>query len=190
MAECRAPIPEAALLDYWAHDLAAGDETERIETHLFACVDCAARLEHLAALGIGLVTLVEQGRVSGVMTRTILNRLQRGGAHVRMFSLMPGETVPCATFPGDDLVVAALRADFSGIEAVTLSVTGAGGSPLARFEDVPVSGPGGEVLWATSAAVVREMPSMRMEITLASTGATGGELGRYVLEHHAPAGRS
>ena len=185
MATCKAQIPEETLLDYWARELADGDETDRVEEHLFACGDCSARLRHLAALGTGLGTLVRHGRVSGIVSRAILNRLQREGVHVRMFSLVPGETVPCAIFPGDDLVVTALRADFSGVDAVTLSVTGPGDSPIARFEDVPVPGPGGEVLWVTPAAVVHEMPSMRLQLTLASAGATSAELGRYVLEHSA-----
>ena len=44
LASCKAPIPEEALLDYWARDVADGDETERVEEHLFACSDCSARL--------------------------------------------------------------------------------------------------------------------------------------------------
>jgi hypothetical protein len=185
MPGCQAPIPDGTLLDYWARDLADGDETDRVEEHLFACGDCSARLQRLAALGPGLATLVRQGRVSGIVSRALLNRMQRDGLHVRMYSLLPGETVPCAVFPGDDLVVAALRADFSGVEAVTLSVTGPGDSPGAEIDDVPVSGPDAEVLWATPAAVVRQMPSMRLQLTLASAGATRAELGRYVLDHSA-----
>jgi hypothetical protein len=187
MATCKAPIPEVTLIDYWTRDLAHGDEMDRVEEHLFACGDCSARLNHLAALGNGLATLVRQGRVSGIVSRAILNRLQRDGVHVRMFSLLPGETVPCAVFPGDDLVVTALRADFSGVDAVTLSVTGPGDSPIAQFEDVPVPGPGGEVLWVIPATVVHEMPSMQLQLTLASVGARGAELGRYMLEHAAAA---
>jgi hypothetical protein len=185
MPRCQAPIPDGTLLEYWARDLADADETDRVEEHLFACGDCSARLHRLAALGTGLTTLVRQGRVSGIVSRALLNRMQRDGIHVRMYSLVPGETVPCAVFPGDDLVVAALRADFSGVDAVTLSVTGPGDSPSGEIDDVPVSGPDGEVLWATPAAVVRQMPSMRLQLTLASAGATRAELGRYVLDHSA-----
>jgi hypothetical protein len=141
----------------------------------------------MAAFGAALATLVRQGRVSGMVSRAVLNRLQRDGVHVRMFSLVPGETVPCAVFPGDDLIVTALRADFSGVETVTLSVTGPGGSPFGRYEDVPVSGPGGEVFWANPAALIHQMPSMRLELTLTSVGAARAELGRYVLEHFASA---
>jgi hypothetical protein len=182
-----APIPEVTLLDYWARDLAEGGETERVEEHLFACGDCSDRLRQLAALGAGLSTLVRQGRISGILSRGVLNRLQREGVHVRSFSLAPGETVPCAVFPGDELVVAALRADFSGVDAVTLSVTGPDDSPMARFEDLPAPGPGGELFWATPAAVVHEMPTMRLQLILASAGPARAELGRYVLEHSASA---
>jgi hypothetical protein len=187
MPKCQAPIPDGTLLDYWARDLADGDETDRVEEHLFACGDCSARLHRLAALGPGLATLVRQGRVSGIVSRTLLNRMQRDGLHVRLYSLLPGETVPCAVFPDDDLIVTALRADFSAVEAVTLSVTGPGDSPFSQLDNVPVFAPDAEVLWATPAAVVRQMPSMRLQLTLASAGATRAELGRYVLDHSASA---
>jgi hypothetical protein len=182
---CEARIADETLLDYWARDLADGDETERVEAHLFACGDCSARLHELAALRTGLATLVRQGRVSGIVSRALLNRMQRDGLRVRMYSLAPGETVPCCVFPGDDLIVTALRADLSDVEAVTLSVTGPGAAPFTDLDNVPVSSPEGEVLWATSATVVRQLPSMRLELTLASAGATRAELGRYVLEHSA-----
>ena len=68
---------------------------------------------------------------------------------------------------------------------MTLSVTGPGGSPFGQFDDVPVAGLGGEVLWATPAALVQQMPSMRLQLTLTSAGAARTELGRYVLEHSA-----
>jgi hypothetical protein len=185
MPRCQAPIPDGTLVDYWARDPTDGGETDRIEEHLFACDDCSARLQRLAALGTGLTSLVRQGRVSGIVSRTLLNRLQRDGIHVRMYSLLPGETVPCAVFPGDDLVVTALRADFSGVDAVTLLVTGPGDSPFAELRDVAVSGPDGELLWATPAVAVRRMPSMRLRLTLSSAGAERTELGRYTLEHSA-----
>ena len=185
MPACQTPISDTTLLDYWAHDLTDGHDAGRLEEHLFACGDCSARLHGVAALGPGLATLVRQGRVSGVVSRAMLNRMQRDGIHVRMYSLAPGDTVPCAVFPGDDLVVAALRADFSGVDAVTLSVTGPGDWPSGGIDDVPVSGPDGEVLWATPAAVVRQMPSMRLQLTLSSAGTAGAELGSYVLDHSA-----
>jgi hypothetical protein len=181
---CRAQIPEATLFDYWAGDL-ADDEMNRFEEHLIACGDCSTLLEELAALGAGLTALVRRGRISGIVSRAVINRLQREGARVRMFSLLPGETVPCAVYPGDDLIVASLRADFPGVEAATLTVTGPHREPLGRHDDIPVTGPLADVLWATPAAVVHQMPSMRLELTLTSMGAAPAELATYVLEHSA-----
>jgi anti-sigma factor RsiW len=177
-------MSEATLIDYWAGDL-ADDEMARVEEHFFACGDCAGRLARLAALGPGVATLARHGRIRGVVSRAIVNRLQRDGVHVRMFSLLPGEVVPCSVFPGDDLVVTSLRADFSGVESVTVSVTGPGSSPFSRFEDVPVSSTDAEVLWATPAALVQQLPSIRLEITMTAADSPQTELGRYVLEHSA-----
>lgn len=185
MPSCNAPISDEALLDYWARDLADGDETDRVEEHLFACGDCSARLHEMASLGAGLAALARQGRVTGIVSRTLLNRMQRDGVHVRLYSVASGETVPCAVFPADDLVVAALRADFSAADAVTLSVMGPGDSPIAEADDVPVSRLDRELLWVLPAAVVRQMPSMRLRLTLASVGAARAELGTYVLDHSA-----
>jgi hypothetical protein len=182
--ECQSLISDAILLDYWARDLPDG-ETDTVEEHLFACGDCMARLSRLAALGTGVAMLVRQGRVSGIVSRALVNRMQRDGVHVRMYSLSPGETVPCAVFPGDDLIIAALRADFSSVDAVALSVTGSEGSPFRQYDNVPIPGSSDELFWATPAAVVRQMPSMRLQLTLSSTGAAQEELGTYVLEHSA-----
>jgi hypothetical protein len=184
---CQAAIPDAILLDYWARDPIDGEEMDRIEEHLFSCGDCSGRLQEIASLGTGVATLVRQGRVSGIVSHAILNRLQRDGIRVRMFWLAPGETVACAVFPGDDLIVTALRADVSALETVTLSVTGSDDVPFGRYDDVPVVGPHSEVLWANPAAMVRQMPSMRLELTLTATGEAHTELGRYVLEHTASA---
>jgi hypothetical protein len=184
MPQCEAPISDGVLLDYWAGDLADGDENG-VEEHLFACGDCSARVHEMAALGAGLATLARHGRVSGIVSRALLNRLQRDGARVRMYWLAPGETVPCAVYPGDDVIVTALRADFSGVETVTLVVTGPDDSPFGGVENVPVSGAPGELLWANPAALLNQMPSMRLQLTLTSSGAAPVELGRYVLEHSA-----
>jgi anti-sigma factor RsiW len=190
MRECDAPLPDEMLLDYWAGD-SAPDATEAVEAHLFECGDCAARLTRLASMGAGVAALVRQGRVSGIISRALLNRMQRDGVNLRLYALSPGETVPCAVFPGDDLVVASLRADFSNVHAVTLSVIGPEEWPVSEVGEVPVAPSESEVLWAVAGAVVRQMPSMRLRLTLSSADADGAVLGEYVLEHSAaePASR-
>ena len=142
------------LSDYAAGDLPEA-EAAAVEEHLFACSECAGRLERLTSVAGAIVALARRGRISGIISRPLLNRLQRDGVNVRVFSLTPGETVPCAAFPGDDLVVAALRADFSGISAVKLSVSQAAQGSIAGNHRYPgaCTGPRGLVghAWFASA---------------------------------------
>lgn len=184
MGTCNAPLSDETLLGYWVCDTSA-DETDQIEKHLFECAECTARLEQTASFGMGLKDLVRQGRLSGMVSRALLNRLQRDGLNLRLYSLAPGETVPCTVFPGDDLVAASLHADFSGVRSVSLSVIGPDSSTLGEFNDVPVSGADGELVWALPAALVRQFPSQRLRLTLTSTDLDRAVLGEYVLEHSA-----
>jgi hypothetical protein len=183
MAGCDAPIPNETLLEYWAGDGTAG-ETEAVEAHLFECAECTARLAQMASMSAGVVALVRQGRLSGLISRTLLNRLQRAGLRLRLYSVSPGETVPCAVFPGDDVVVTSLRADFAAVDAVTLSVTGLADS-VTQFENIPIVPSERELFWAFPGAFVRQLPSTRVRLTLTSAGPDRAVLGTYVLEHSA-----
>jgi len=182
MTRCDAPLDDRALVDYWTGEL-SDEENRRIEEHLFSCASCAARLEWMASLQSAVGTLARQGLISGIISRALLNRLQREGVRVRLYSLSPGETVPCAIFPGDDLVVTSLRADLAGIDTVSLSVVGPGNA-LGDLDDAPIAAEDGEVLWATPGAFVRQMPSTRLQLTLRS-GGDRRVLGEYVLDHSA-----
>ena len=79
MRPCEAPLSSALLLDYWARDLVEDYEIKALEEHLFACGECAGRLQQIAALGTGVATLARQGRTFGIVSREMLNRLQREG---------------------------------------------------------------------------------------------------------------
>ena len=182
-APCESPLTDDQLTEYWAHDLAPDGEAA-VEAHLFACATCAARLEELSALGSGVAALARQGRLAGIISRALLNQLQHDGVRVRYYSVSPGETIPCAVFPGDDLVVLSMRADLTGVESVNLQVTGPDDRPLGQALDVPVASSSADVLWATPGAFVRAMPSTRLQLTLLTPGRSAA-LGEYVLEHHA-----
>ena len=180
---CGSPIADERLIDYWTGDLPAPDGSS-IEEHLFACADCSVRLEAVASVAGGVATLARQGRISGIISRALLNRLQRDGVRVRQFTLSPGETVPCAAFPGDDVVVTSLNANLAGVRAVSLRVTGTGGAPVGAIDDIPVAAAATGVLWATPGAFVRSMTSQQLRLTLRSAD-DAGVLGEYVLEHTA-----
>jgi hypothetical protein len=181
---CDAPVSDDELLDYWTHGVSETD-AERIEQHLFMCESCATRLEAMASLGAGLATLVRRGRVSGIVSRSLLNRMQRDGVNVRLYTLSPGERVACAAFPDDDLLVLSLRANFADTETVSLSVTGPGDAVMGRVADVPVVRTDVELLWATPGDTIRQLPSTRVRFTLTSDGPGTRVLGDYELDHTA-----
>ena len=184
MRTCNAPLSDETLVGYWLYEPST-DETDQIEKHLFECAECAARLEPTASFGMGIKDLVRQGRISGIVSRALVNHLQRDGLNLRLYSLAPGDTVPCTIFPGDDLVAASLHADFSGVRSVSLSVTGPDSSTLGQFDDVPVSEADAELVWALPASLLRQFPSTQLRLTLTSTGQDRAVLGEYVLDHSA-----
>jgi hypothetical protein len=180
-AGCATPIADDRLIDYWAHDLPEADASAS-EEHLFSCAHCSARLEAVASLTGGVAALARQGRISGIISRALLNRLQRAGVRIRQYTLDPGETVPCAAFPGDDVIVTAMNANLAGRRSVSLTVTGHGGMPLGTLEDVPVPESSGGILWATPAAFVRSMPSQQLRLAIRSV--EGAQLiAEYALDH-------
>jgi len=183
MTPCVDPIPDEAMVDYWSGGLPA-QRSEAIEDHVFSCAECARRLEALASIGSGISSLARKGRFAGIIARGTLNQLQRDGVRVRLYSLSPGDVVPCAVFPDDDVVVTAMRGDFAGIEAVTIQVNGLAPLPDVVIDDVPVSPAEGEVLWAAPGSLIRRLPSSR--VTLRVTARDAGRLiGEYVLDHSA-----
>jgi hypothetical protein len=186
MRACETPISDETLVDYWIGDAATANDGA-IEAHLFACGDCTARLANMASLGAGVAALARLGRISGLISRSLINRLQREGVALRQYSVAPGETVPCTVFPRDDLVVTALRGDFSAARVVTVSVTGLGTLSAQEFSDLPVSPSENEVFFAFPGAFVRQLPSTRVEITLTSAGGEAALIGLYVLDHTAMA---
>ena len=184
MTPCRTPIADDTMVDYWSGGLPE-QQSEALEEHVFACSVCAARLEAVASLAGAVKSLVRQGRIAGIISRAALNQLQRDGVRVRLYSVLPGDVVPCAVFPDDDVVVTALRGDFSGVDAVTISLSGR--APLSNMvmEDVPVSAVEGEVLWAAPGSLIRRMPTSRLTLTVTAGGANGRRIGEYVLDHSA-----
>ncbi len=155
-----------------------------VEEHLFNCADCGTRLKTLAAMGAGVVQLARQGRISGVISRALLNLLQSESVNVRLYTVSPGETIPCAVFPDDDVVVLSMRADLTDVDTVSVRVTGPDDMPFGEALDVPIPPGTSEVLWATPGTVVRAMPSTRLQLTLRAPERSAA-LGEYVLDHHA-----
>jgi hypothetical protein len=137
-------------------------------------------------MAAAVTSLARQGRVTGIISRATLNQLQRDGVRVRLYSLFPGDVVPCAVFPDDDLIVTALRGDFAGVDAVTLAVTGAPTLKGIVLDDVPVSAAEGELLWATPGSLIRQLPAARVTLTVTAGREDRRQIGEYVLDHTVP----
>src|SRR5690606_18091883 len=125
------------LADYWTVDAAPAD-VERIESHVFGCARCTRLLSEADALRTGIVALARAGGIQAFVTDGLLNRLARGGVRVRSYALGPGDSVRCAVWDEDEVVVARLRGNFAGIAAMEAEMRLENGEPWGLVSDVPV----------------------------------------------------
>lgn len=180
---CPAPIAFAEAVDYWTGDLSRTDE-DRIDEHAFACDSCARELAAAGALAGGTIAAARAGRLQGVVTDAILNRLAADGVRIRTFTLDGPAIVPCAVWAGDDLVVSRIRADFAGVETVTIVTRQASGEEISRLADIPIQPGQREILSAFSAAHLRGLPATRVHVTVAAQGpGAAGPLAEFTLDH-------
>jgi hypothetical protein len=181
--QCARGASFADLLDYWVGD-ADPARAERIETHVFDCVECADRLAEIAVMAASVADTVRGGHVDTVITDALLNRLSRDGVRVRTFVPERGKFIPCAVWPEDDIIVGRYKGDFSAYDHLTLVMRMADGPELSRMSDIPlVSGPH-EILTAISAAHLRQLPAARVRMILSGTRDGREEIiGEYGLEH-------
>jgi hypothetical protein len=175
-------IALADLTDYAASGLSEAEDAA-IEEHIFSCVQCGRRAAELDALVRGIHQAIRSAEVGGFVTDAILNRLAREGVRVRSFALSPGAAVPCAVWEDDQLMVLRLRGDFGSGGQLTLSQRAAG-KEVSRTTGQAAGGSPGEILFATPAAWVRELPAVQLELRL--TAHDAGEerpIGSYTLVH-------
>jgi hypothetical protein len=163
MTTARTPCPSfGELADYWTSDITP-DAAEQIETHVFDCERCARMLADADRLRAGILTLARSGNIQAFVTDDVLNRLARDGVRVRYYALSPGESVRCAVWSDDDVLVTRLRGDFAGVESIDAEM------PL-----------------------VRSAPTIPMRLTLRASDASRSEriLAEYVFDHQGAIERS
>ncbi len=180
---CADPLLAGDVADYWAGDIEKST-AERIEEHVFTCAECARRLAEGEALARAIVDVVRAGRFQAVVTDAVLNRMAREGVRVRSYVLEPGTTVACAVWPDDEVVVTRLRADLAGLETVDVLMQLESGVEVSRASDVPVSPAQEEIVDAMSAALLRQMPSSRVRVSvMGRVGDAVRLVAEYLLEH-------
>lgn len=172
------------LADYWTADLPP-EALERLEAHVFECASCARLLADAESLRHGVVMLVRAGAFQAFVTDALLNRLSRDGVRVRTYSLGPGESVACAAWEGDDVILTRLRGDFTGVTAVEAVMRLESGEEIGRSGDVPVSPGATELLLALPGSMIREAPAIPMRLTLRAQVPHERVLAEYTFDHGA-----
>jgi len=179
---CDAPIPFGALVDYWLEDEGPPD-ADALEAHLLGCDRCTERLRGLVSLGDGVRRLARSGAVAVVVTPSFLAKATQEGLRTREYRVAPGGRVDCTVTPRDDLLVARLEGDFTGLTRLDV-VAELQGRPTHRIEDVPFRPQATELVLAQAMPFVRALPHARLRYLLLSPE-RGGErlIGEYTFDH-------
>ena len=179
------------LADYWTPDLAESDR-DRIESHVFACAACAARLADAERLRQRIGDIVRAGAFQSVITDAVLNTLSRDGVRIRTYTVGPGESIQCTVWADDEIMVTRLRGDFAGVSAVSAVMRLENGVELDRAVDVPIRDGSTELLLAMSADQIRRGPDapIHLIVTRGSNSVGGEVLAEYVFDHRGSHDRS
>jgi len=181
---CPRPVPFEALVDYWLGDRPPGEPPD-LEEHLLGCEPCFAALEAVAALGEAVRRLGREGRLSGALGPTLLERLEQDGRVIRRYGAAAGGHIHCTAGADDHLVVLELAADLAAVERVDLLHLAADGTLIRRVRRLPVIG-GRQVVWASPGDLIRSLPTTTMFVRLVSVEPDGERLvGEYTLHHTA-----
>jgi hypothetical protein len=183
-APCDTPVTDAALLAWWAGELAA-PEQDRVEDHLLSCDECSGRGRALAAVAEGVRGLVRQGEMPTVLLPAVVERLRSEGRRVREYRVPAGGGVQCTVSPDDDVVLARLAADLGAVSRLDLAIRVDDG-PEMRLPDLPFVPDSDELVFAPSADTLRTMPVHVQRMRLLAVDPDGERvLGEYTF-HHTP----
>lgn len=176
------PIPVENLLAYWLGET-EGDE---VEEHLFACAECSARLEEIAALGAGIRAVVREGRVSAVISGPFLEALRRQGMRIREYRVPAGGSVDCTLLADEHAVASTIEAPLASVTRLDalMRVEAGGKVTEARVEDVPFDAAAGEVVLLQSSEALRRLPAHVHRLRLVAVeGKAERVVGEYTFVH-------
>lgn len=179
---CSAPLGLSELLAYWLAEIPEASAAH-LESHLFACDACSARLARLAHLTGSIRGEARDGRLSSVVSASFIQRLRDTGLRVREYRLHPGGSVNCTVAPEDDLVVAHLHAPLASVRRLDVIIEDVGGATY-RLQDVAFDAAAEEIVIAPSVAELRELGvATRIAALVSVTDDAEHVIGRYTFNH-------
>jgi hypothetical protein len=180
---CSHPIDAAALADYWLAALAKPEE-EAVEEHLLACDECGTRLREVVALAEGVRNLASEGSLRMVVSDTFLRCAADEGLQVREYTPPPGGGVQCTVTADDDLLIARLAANLSGVKRVDICFCDQHGVEQARLPDIPVDPGASGIVFQESMTFAKAAPTSKMIIRLVAFDDAGERLlSEYTFNH-------
>lgn len=178
------PIDTAVLADYWLGVLSVPDE-ETIETHLFECDQCGARLREVMALAEGVRRLAREGNLRMVISDAFLKRAAADGMCVREYAPPSGGSVRCTVTEDDDLIVGRLAANLSDAGRIDLCWCDEHGVEQLRLPDIPFRADAANIVLQEPITEMKASPTATRIARLLAVDDTGNE--RLVAEftfHH------
>lgn len=183
-ARCAEPVAFEDLVDYWLEGRSVRHDAD-LDEHLFACEECSAGLETVAAIAEGVRLLGLDGKLRGGLGPSILERLEKDRRVIRRYRAVAGDPIHCTAGAEDHLVVLELSADLAGLERIDLHYCAGDGTLLERATQLPVVR-GRAVVWAEFGDVIRSLPSGLGIIRLLAVEPEGERLvAEYELHHTA-----
>ena len=181
---CDLRLDAATLSDYWLGALEPAQE-ERVEEHLFACEECAARMEDVVAMAESVRRVAQEGSLMMVVSDVLLERAKESGARVREYAPAAGSSVQCTVTAEDDLLVGRLAADLRAFKRIDLSLRDLSGTEQFRLADIPFAPDEGGVVWQQSITFAKAAPTGSMVAQLLAVDEKGAEslVGEYTFIH-------
>jgi len=180
---CSSPLDWPTLLAYWLGEQDPAAEA-RTEEHYLGCETCSRRLEELASLAQGVRAVMQTGAFNAVLTEHVVQLQKERGQQVRTYHVPRNGSVNCTIAPEDDLVVAHLEAPLADIARLDLVFIGPDGAFELRREDIPFVPESGNVLVATSTAILRTLPASTLRVRLLSVDDHDQRvIGDYTFNH-------
>jgi hypothetical protein len=175
------PDGDAALLAWWLDELPEAEANE-LEEHLFACDECAARLERLSGLRRSVKQALLDARFATTVSPGFLRQIKDSGLRIREYRVPAGGSVACTIAPEDDLVVSRLEAPLAGVRQLDLIFDD--GGTQHRAAHIPFDATSGEVAVIPPVAIIRgwKAATQRMRLVAVNLGAER-VIGEYTFNH-------